>query len=46
VDFLHPLKGVRHAADGIMKVLEGSEKESSKYLRMEGGRVLYQFTVG
>ena len=29
----------------IMKVLGGSRKESSKYLRVEGGRVLYQFTI-
>jgi hypothetical protein len=28
-----------------MKVLGGSKKESSKYLRVEGGRVLYQFTI-
>lgn len=29
----------------IMKVLGGSRKESSKYLRVQGGRVLYQFTI-
>jgi hypothetical protein len=28
-----------------MKVLGGSKKESSKYLRVQGGRVLYRFTV-
>lgn len=28
-----------------MKVLGGSRKESSKYLRVQGGRVLYQFTI-
>ena len=35
----------RHAVAWIMKVMEGSKKESSKYLRVQGGRVLYQFTV-
>ncbi len=28
-----------------MKVLEGSRKESSTYLRVEGGSVVYQFTI-
>jgi hypothetical protein len=28
-----------------MKVLGGSRKESSKYLRVQGGRVLHQFTI-
>jgi hypothetical protein len=28
-----------------MKVLGGSKKDSSKYLRVQGGRVLYQFTI-
>jgi len=28
-----------------MNVLGGSKKESSKYLRVQGGRVLYQVTV-
>lgn len=35
----------RHAAARIKKVLGGSKKESSRYLRVEGGRVLYRFTV-
>ncbi|MCL7415865.1 MAG: 60S ribosomal export protein NMD3 [ANME-2 cluster archaeon] len=35
----------RHAAARIMKVLGGSRKESSKYVRVQGGRVLYQFTI-
>lgn len=28
-----------------MKVLGGSRKELSKYLRADGGRVVYQFTI-
>ncbi|MCD4816900.1 MAG: hypothetical protein K8R06_10955 [Methanosarcinales archaeon] len=28
-----------------MKVLGGSKKESSEYLRVQGGRVLHQFTI-
>ena len=45
MDFSHPLKGVRHAPAGIMKGLGGSKKESSKYLRVQGGMVVCQFTV-
>jgi len=29
----------------LMKVLGATSKESSKYLRVEGSRVLYQFTI-
>lgn len=29
----------------LMKVLGATSKESSKYLRVEWGRVLYQFTI-
>jgi hypothetical protein len=28
-----------------MKVMEGSKKVRSKYLRGDGGRVVYQFTI-
>ena len=39
------LFNARHAAAWIMKVLDGSRKERSKYLMVEGGRVVYQFTI-
>ena len=32
------LVNARHATAKIMEVLEGSRKESSKYLRVEGGQ--------
>ena len=43
--YITNLASARHTAARIMKVLGGSKKESSKYLRVQGGRVLYQFTV-
>lgn len=43
--YISNVSSARHAAARIMKVLGGSKKESSKYLRVEGGRVLYQFTI-
>jgi NMD protein affecting ribosome stability and mRNA decay len=43
--YISNVSGARHAAARIMKVLGGSRKESSKYLRVKGGRVLYQFTI-
>ncbi|NOR47055.1 MAG: hypothetical protein GQ533_03275 [Methanosarcinaceae archaeon] len=39
------LLNARHAAAWTNKVLEGSRKESSRYLRVKGGRVVYQFTI-
>lgn len=39
------MSSARHAVARIMKVLGGNRKESSKYLRVEGGKVLYRFTV-
>lgn len=35
----------RHAAARIMKVLGGSKKESTRYLRVEGGRAVYRLTI-
>jgi NMD protein affecting ribosome stability and mRNA decay len=43
--YITNVASARHAAVRIMKVLGGSKKESSKYLRVDGGRVLYRFTV-
>lgn len=39
------LNNARHAAAKIMKVLGGRKKESTKYLRVEGGRAIYRFTI-
>ncbi|MBW6518857.1 MAG: 60S ribosomal export protein NMD3 [ANME-2 cluster archaeon] len=43
--YIANVASARHAATRIMKVLGGSRKESSKYLRVQGGRVLYRFTI-
>lgn len=43
--YISNVSSARHAAARIMRVLGGSRKESSKYLRVQGGRVLYRFTV-
>ncbi|MCL7413105.1 MAG: 60S ribosomal export protein NMD3 [ANME-2 cluster archaeon] len=43
--YIANVASARHAAARIMDVLGGSRKESSKYLRVQGGRVLYRFTI-
>ncbi len=43
--YIANVASARHSAARIMKVLGGSRKESSKYLRVVGGKVLYQFTI-
>lgn len=54
-EFLQAEKGIdvyissvinaRHIASKIMKVLGGSKKESTKYLRVENGRPVYRFAI-
>lgn len=43
--YIPGVKTARHIASRIMKVLGGSQKESTKYLRVENGRVIYRFTI-
>lgn len=43
--YIAGLVNARHAAARIMKVLGGSKKESTKYLRVENGRAVYRFTI-
>ncbi|MDW7726535.1 MAG: NMD3-related protein [Candidatus Methanoperedens sp.] len=39
------LNSAKHIANKIIKVLGGSIKQSSKYQRVQGGRVIYRFTI-
>lgn len=43
--YIANVASARHAAARILDTLGGSRKESSKYLRVESGRVLYRFTI-
>jgi NMD protein affecting ribosome stability and mRNA decay len=43
--YITSLNSARHIANKIIKVLGGSIKQSSKYQRVQSGRVIYRFTL-
>jgi NMD protein affecting ribosome stability and mRNA decay len=43
--YISSMNSGRHIASKIMKVLGGSKKESTKYLRLQDGKVVYRFTI-
>ena len=43
--YITSLNSAKHIANKIIKVLGGSIKQSSKYQRVQSGRVIYRFTL-
>ncbi|HUV83364.1 MAG TPA: NMD3-related protein [archaeon] len=43
--YISSMNSGRHISAKIMKVLGGSKKESTKYLRLQDGKVVYRFTI-
>jgi len=43
--YVSSLNAARHITSKTLKVLGGSKKKSTKYLRIENGRVVYRFTL-
>lgn len=43
--YISSMSSARHIASKIMKVLGGNKKESTKYLRLQDGKVVYRFTI-